>query len=126
GLTQMEARAVVESRGGVLYRVKLSREDLMVEYEREVTYSDNTSKLFGVRATTTNRSDGKKFTVTAKEGQVHDNPTSYTLDCDVQLAASDGLAAKSEHASYSRSDAPVRAPGPMPVAKRRMAAARAG
>ncbi len=121
-IARMDPKAVAESTRMRLSRVKLSHEDLSIEAEQSSTYTDGSSKLVGVRVTTANRSDGRSFVVTAKEGQVHpDNPTSYALDGDVQLTASDGLRVKTEHATYAESDATVRAPGPVEFSKGRMA-----
>ena len=106
---------------GHLSRVKLSREDLSIDFEKQLTYADGTTRLLGVKVTTTNRGDGRTFTVTAKEGEVHDNPTGYTVNGDVKLVASDGLTARTEHATYAESDATVRAPGPVEFARGRMA-----
>jgi LPS export ABC transporter protein LptC/lipopolysaccharide transport protein LptA len=116
----MAPGAVLEGTGGHLERFKLSREDLTVDYEKLLTYPDGKTKLGGVKITSTNRSDGRTFIVTGKEAEVHENPTIYAIDGDVRLAASDGLTAKSEHATYAENDGTVRAPGPVEFAKGRM------
>jgi lipopolysaccharide export system protein LptA len=118
--SHMAPGAVIESTGGHLERFKLSREDLTVDYAKLLTYPDGKTKLGGVKITSTNRSDGRTFIVTGKEAQVQENPTTYAIDGDVRLVASDGLTAKSEHATYAESDGTVRAPGPVAFAKGRM------
>src|SRR5438046_2081339 len=40
--------AVVEVTGGRVERFKLSREDVRVEYERQLTYANGSTKLMGV------------------------------------------------------------------------------
>jgi len=122
----MTPGTTLESTGGHFERFKLSREDLTVDYEKLATYPDGKSKLIGVRITSTNRSDGRTFVVTGKEAQVLENPTTYAIDGDVKLAASDGLTAKSEHATYAESDGTVRAPGPVAFAKGRMSGSGVG
>jgi lipopolysaccharide export system protein LptA len=122
----MTPGTALESTGGRLARFKLSREDLSVDYEKLLTYPDGKSKLLGVRITSTNRSDGRTFVVTGKEAQVLENPTTYAIDGDVKLAASDGLTANTEHATYTESDGTVRAPGPVSFAKGRMSGSGVG
>jgi LPS export ABC transporter protein LptC len=123
---RMTPGVALESTGGHFERFKLSREDLTVDYEKLLTYPDGKTKLLGVRITSTNRSDGRTFVVTGKEAQVHENPTTYAIDGDVNLIASDGLTAKSEHATYADGDDTVRAPGPVVFAKGRMSGSGVG
>src|ERR1700682_1402809 len=61
-LARLDPKAIVESTAGHLSRVKLSREDLSIDFEKQLTYADGTSKLLGVKVTTTNRGDGRTFT----------------------------------------------------------------
>jgi lipopolysaccharide export system protein LptA len=119
-ISRMDPRAVVQSTGGHLVSVKGTREDVAIDYEKELTYSDGSSRLINVRITTTNRGDGRVFTVTGREGQAFDNPRRYTIDGNVVLEASDGLTARTEHVTYSDADATVRAPGPVEFARKRM------
>ena len=119
-ISKTDPTATVESTKVRLERFKLSRENLSIAAEKQLTYPDGRSTLIGVTVTTTNRADGRQFTVTGKEAQVHDNPTTYAIDGDVKLLASDGLTAKTEHATYSESDGTVRAPGPVEFSKGRM------
>lgn len=120
-LARLDPKAVVESTGGHLSRVRLSREDLSLDFEKQLTYADGRTKLVGVKVTTTNRGDGRIFTVTGKEGEVRENPSGYTVNGDVRLVASDGLIVKTEQATYADGDATVRAPGPVEFARGRMA-----
>ena len=76
---------MIESRGGEYVRHTGSREDLRIEFEKELTYADGSSSLVNVTVTSTNRADGRTFTVTGKDGRKQDNPESYVLDGDVQL-----------------------------------------
>ena len=119
-LVRMADKAVMESRSGDYVRRTGSREDLRIEFEKELTYADGSSTLVNVTVTSTNRADGRVFTVTGKEGKKQDNPESYVLNGDVKLVASDGLTAKTEHATYAASDGTVRAPGPVEFSKGRM------
>src|SRR5580692_7076895 len=89
--------AVVESTGGRVERFKLSHEDVHVEYQRQLTYADGSTKMLGVTILTDNRS-GRSFTVTGKEGQVGQKDSSIALNGAVVLVASDGLTVRTEHA----------------------------
>ncbi len=117
---RMADKTVMESRGGNYVRRTGSREDLRIQFEKELTYADGSSTLVNVTVTSTNRADGRVFTVTAKEGKRQDNPESYVLNGAVTLVASDGLTAKTEHAMYAASDSTIRAPGPVEFGKNRM------
>src|SRR5205823_6375756 len=78
-LEPLEPKAVVQSTTGHVVRVKGTREDVAVDFEREVTYKDGSSKLMNVKVTATSRRDGRVFTLTGKEGQVTDNPSTYSV-----------------------------------------------
>jgi lipopolysaccharide export system protein LptA len=117
---QFSGKEVMESRGGEYVRHTGSREDLRIQFEKELTFADGSSSLVNVIVTSTNRSDGRVFTVTGKDGKKQDNPESYVLNGDVKLVANDGLTATTEHATYAASDGTVRAPGPVAFSKGRM------
>ena len=119
-INRLDPKAMVESVGGHLSRVRFSREDLSIDFEKQLTYADGTTKLIGVKVVTTNRGDGRTFTVTANEGEVKDNPPGYKVDGDVRMLASDGLNLRTEHATYEESDGVVRAPGPVEFSRNKM------
>ena len=119
-VARTDANAVVESTGGRVMRFKREREDVSVEYERQLTYADGSTKLIGVKVITDERGGERTFTVTGKEGKVGQNESIVELDGDVKLVASDGLTAKTEHATYDDGDGVVRAPGPVEFAHDRM------
>ncbi len=111
---------VFEMTGGMIERFKFSREDVRVAYERQLTYTDGSTKLMGVTISADGRAGSRSFTVTGKEAQVGQNESTIQLDGDVRVAASDGLAVRTEHATYSDSDALVRAAGPVEFSRGRM------
>jgi LPS export ABC transporter protein LptC/lipopolysaccharide transport protein LptA len=113
--------AVIESTGGHIARYTLSKENVSVEYDRQLTFADNSTKMIGVRVVTTEKSGGRTFTVTGREGRLGQNESVITLDGDVRLAASDGLTARTEHATYADGDGVVRAAGPVTFARGRLA-----
>lgn len=112
--------AVVEVTGGRIERFKLSRQDVRVAYGRQVTYANGSTKLFDVTITADGRAGGQSFTVSGKEADVGQNETTLQLNGDVRLAASDGMAVRTEHASYSDKDGLVRALGPVEFSRGRM------
>jgi len=112
--------AVVEVTGGQIERFKLSRQDVRVAYERQLTYADGSTRLMGVTITADERAGSRSFTVTGKEATVGQNESTILLNGDVRLAASDGMTVRAQHATYSDKDALVRADGPVEFARGRM------
>ena len=108
--------AVVEVTGGRVERFKLSREDVRVAYRRQLTYANGSTKLMDVTISADERDpergSRRKFTVLGKEADVGQNESTLELNGDVRLAASDGMTARTEHASYSDKDGLVRAMSP--------------
>src|SRR5206468_30528 len=96
-----EPGAVVESTGGRVERFKSSREDVRVEYQRQLTYANGSTRLMGVSIVTSERGGGRSFTVTSREGESGENESTLTLTGDVHLTASDGMTAQTERATYS-------------------------
>ena len=112
--------AVVESTGGRIERFKLSREDVSVEYDRQLTYADGSTKMIGVKVITTERDGGRTFTITGEEGQLGENESTIRLDGDVRLDASDGFTLRTGHATYADADGMVRAEGPVAFTRDRL------
>ena len=54
--------------GGRVERFKLSREDVRVAYERQLTYADGSTKLIGVTISADERAGGRSFTVDRQGG----------------------------------------------------------
>ena len=125
-VARTDLKAVVESTGGRLMRFKREHEDVSVEYDRQLTYADGSTKLLGVKVSTDERGGGRAFTVTGKEGQVGQNESVVALNGDVRLVASDGFTARTEHATYNDSEGLVRAPGPVEFANGRMSGSGVG
>ena len=94
-------------------RFKSGHEDVRVEYERQLTYQDGTTKLIGVKVSAEDRGDGRSFVVTGKEGDVGKDESVVNLSGDVKLVEKDGFTARTVHASYDNRDGLVRAPGPV-------------
>ena len=118
--------AVVEVTGGRVERFRLSREDVRVAYERQLTYADGATKLIGVTITADERAGGRTFTVTGNEGSVGQNESLLQLNGDVRLTASDGLTVRTDHASYSDKDGSVRSTGRVEFSRGRLTGSGAG
>ena len=112
--------AIVEVTGGRVERFKLSHEDVRVAYGRQLTYENGSTKLMDVTISSDERAGGRSFTVTGNEANVGQNESTLQMNGHVQLAASDGLTARTEHASYSDKDGFVRAMGPVEFSRGRM------
>jgi LPS export ABC transporter protein LptC len=115
-----DPNAVVESTSGQSFRFKGTHEDVRVAYDKQLTYKDGSTRLIGVKVVTTERGGARTFTVSAKEGLVGQNESTLTMNGDVNFAASDGLTAKTEHATYTESDGMLRAPGPVEFTRGRL------
>ena len=125
-VTRTDPNAIVESTSGRVVKVSRSREDVSIQYEKQLTYRDGATKLQGVTIVTTDRNDGRSFTVTGKEGRVGQNESEMVLHGDVHLVASDGLSATTEHATYTESEGIVRSPGPVEFARNRLSGSGVG
>lgn len=124
-LDRLDPTSTVETRGGEAIQLSGSRQDLRVEFDRQVTYGDGLTKLVGVKLMVDNRS-GRNFVVTGNEAAVGTNNSSYDMTGDVTLTASDGLTATAGAASYAEAEGIVRAPGPVQFSRGRMAGAGIG
>jgi LPS export ABC transporter protein LptC len=113
-----DPNSVVESTTGQTVRFNRAHEDLTVAYEKQLTYKDGSTRLLGVTIVSDERSGRRTFTVTGKEGVVGQNESLITMNGDVRLAASDGLTALTEHATFDQNDEMLRAPGPIEFSRR--------
>ncbi len=122
---KLDAKAVVQGTKGRLVLSKGSELDVVVDYEQLLTYSDGSSKLTGVNAKLPQR-ENRDFTVKAREGRVGNNQENIEVEGAVELAASDGLVVHAERATYAKSEAMVRAPGPVTFSQGRMSGSATG
>jgi lipopolysaccharide transport protein LptA len=116
--TRTDPASVAEVTDGRLERITFSRQDVSVSFRKQWLYPDG-SKLSGVTIKTNERGGTRTFTVTANKGHVGEKESVLTLDGDVQVVASDGLTARTEHATYDGRDGFVRAPGPVQFSRGR-------
>lgn len=112
--------AVVEVTGGRVERFKLSREDVRVAYERQLTFANGSTKLVGVTISADQRLGGRSFTVTADTADVGQGETTMQLNGNVRLGASDGMTVHTDSATYADKEGALRAPGPVEFSRGRM------
>jgi LPS export ABC transporter protein LptC len=120
-----DPNALVESTSGRVIRFNRTRADVTVEYQKQLTYQDGSTKLVGVKVATEERG-GRSFVVTGKEGAVGQNDATIDLRGDVRLQASDGLSARTEQATYTTNDGNVRASGPVEFSRGRLSGSGVG
>jgi LPS export ABC transporter protein LptC/lipopolysaccharide transport protein LptA len=111
-LSRVDPKAVVQGTKGRLVLSKGSQLDVVVDYDRLLTYSDGSSKFTGVNARIPQR-ENRDFTVRAREGRITGNQDDIAVEGAVELTSNDGLTLRTESATYSRSESMVRAPGPV-------------
>ena len=120
-----DPNALVESTSGRVIRFNRTRADVTVEYQKQLTYQDGSTKLVGVKVATEERG-GRSFVVTGKEGSVGQSDATIDLRGDVRLQASDGLSARTEQATYTTNDGSVRASGPVEFTRGRLSGSGVG
>jgi len=118
-LQRLDPKATVETHGGTAIQLKGTQQDLLVEFEKQVTYEDGQTWLTGVKINVDNRG-GRNFVVTGDKAQIGKNRSSFDVAGHVKLQASDGLVAHSDKASYTETEKLVRAPGPVTFSSGRM------
>src|SRR5262245_19546226 len=84
-VVQTDPKAVVESRSGRAVRFKGTHEDIRVEYERQLTDADGSTKLLKVRIIADDRGDGRSFTLTGDEGSVGKDEALISLTGHITL-----------------------------------------
>ncbi len=106
-----DPNAVVESTSGRAFRFNRAHEDIRVEYERQLTYADGSTKLITAKVVTEDRGDGRSFTLTGDEGQVGKDEAIVSLTGHIRLVEADGFTAETDSATYDKRDDMVRALG---------------
>ena len=106
-----DPKAIVESTSGRAVRFNRAHEDIRVEYERQLTYADGSTKLVKVKIAADDRGDGRSFTLTADQGEAGKDEAVIALNGHVTLVEGDGFTAETAAATYDKRDDKVRAPG---------------
>ena len=82
-----EPGAIIEITGCKLQRVTLSREDVSIECDKQLTYADGSSKLLGVTMTSDEKNGDGRFTASGKEAVVAKDQSTIVLNGDVRLVS---------------------------------------
>jgi LPS export ABC transporter protein LptC/lipopolysaccharide transport protein LptA len=115
----VDPKAVVVASGGTTIRLNRNRQEVVISYERAVSYQDGSTQLYAVKVIT-ERAGGKVFTITGSEARIGANESTIALTGDVHVSATDGMDFKTGSASYNQDDGVVRAPGRVEFAREGM------
>ncbi len=125
GVDRTDPKALVETAGGRTIRINREHEDIRVEYERLLSYTNGATKMLGVKVVT-QRAGGRILTMTGKEGSVAEKETDFVLTGDVQVTDDAGMVVRTERATYAEDQGVVRAPGPMKFSRGRTSGSAVG
>jgi len=117
--TRIDPKAVIESSGNVVQQVRGTRQDYLIEAERQLTYEGGLTTLVGVKITVRNRG-GRDYVVTGREAQAGPNQKDLELTGGVQLTSNDGFVVKAETASFNQDTGVMTAPGAVTFERNRM------
>jgi lipopolysaccharide export system protein LptA len=107
---RLDPRAILEIAGAAFQQFRETKQEFVIEAERQLTYEDDTTKFIGITIKVRNRG-GRDFTVSGREGQVGENEEELEIVGNVKLMASDGFTLNADRATFSKSDSTVRVPG---------------
>jgi LPS export ABC transporter protein LptC len=110
-VVRTDPAAIVESTTGRAVRFNRAHEDVRVEYERQLTYSDGSTKLLKAKIVADERGDGRSFTLTGDDGTVGKDEAIVSLTGHIRLVEGDGFTAETDAATYDNRENIVRAPG---------------
>src|SRR6266550_7894974 len=116
---RIDPNAIIESSGNVLQQVRGTRQDYIIEAERQLTYQGGATKFVGIKITVRNRG-GRDYVVTGHEAQAGDNQKDLQLTGGVKLAASDGFVVETDTATFNQDSGLMTAPGAVTFARDRM------
>jgi len=116
---RLDPKAVAETYGGGLDRMRETQRDFSLKFSRSLSYDDGSQKLFDVEITV-RKSDGRTFVVTADEATAGKDQREKQLSGNVRLKASDGFELTTDRATHNQADSIVHAPGAVAFSKGRM------
>ncbi len=116
---RIDPKAIIESSGNVVQQVRGTRQDYLIEAERQLTYQGGSTKLVGVKITVRNRG-GRDYTVTGREAQAGENQKALQLTGGVELTASDGFIVRADAATFNQDTGLMTAPGAVTFERNRM------
>jgi len=118
-LARTDPKAMIESAGNVLQQVRGTKQDYLIEAERQLTYKGGATTLVGVRITLRNRG-GHDYIVTGREARTNENQRDLGLSGGVTLAANDGFVVRADVATFNQDSGLLTAPGAVTFERGRM------
>ncbi len=115
-VSRIDPAAAVESRAGQILRFRGDREDVVINYDSQLTYPDGRNRLVGARILVKKRM-GRDFTISAREADVATGQESVELRGDVKVESSDGMTMNAPQATYTQSGGVVHADGAVAFSK---------
>lgn len=122
---RLDPKAVIESSGNVVQQVRGTRQDFLIEAERQLTYEGGATKLLGVKITVRNRG-GRDYVVTGREAQAAENQKELQLTGGVELKASDGFTIRTDNAAFNQDTGLMTAPGGVTFGRDRLSGSGTG
>lgn len=114
-----DPKAIAESVRGESLMAKGTVQDFKVEYDRLLTYEDGTLRFEKIVVHIPQR-QGRDFTMSGARATVSNQQNDLAIEGDVRLAASDGLTASAQSATFQHADGILRVPGALSFAKDRL------
>jgi LPS export ABC transporter protein LptC len=122
---RLDPKAVIESSGNVVQQVRGSKQDFLIEADRQLTYEGGATKLLGVKITVRNRG-GRDYVVTGREAQARENQKDLALTGGVELRASDGFIVRTDAAAFNQDTGVMTAPGAVTFERNRLSGSGTG
>lgn len=117
-IERSDPNALVETAGGQTLRFNRDKEEIQVNYEKQLTTADGTTRLEGV--TVTSDRGGRSYELKADTAHLRDKESQIVLEGHVRMTANDGLVVTSDSATYAENEGIVRVPGAVQFARGRM------
>lgn len=117
-VARTDPQAVLEGAGGLTIRINKNREEIRVDYDKVLTYSDGSNKMIGLKVTT--EREGRTFEITGLEGRIGEKESAVDVVGNVHVKVSDGLEVRTEHVTFTEADGMSRAPGIAEFSRGRM------
>lgn len=116
---RIDPKAIIESSGNIVQQVRGTKQDYLIEAERQLTYEGGLTKFEGLKITVRNRG-GRDYVVTGREAQAGSNQKELSLAGGVQLTASDGFIVRADAATFNEDTGLMLAPGAVTFERNRM------
>jgi len=124
-LQPVDPGAVVAVLGGHSTVLHNTHETVSIAFKQQTVYTSGSMKFAGITLKSESEDGKTEFNATAKEAISTKDQTSVEMTGDVRLESND-IRARTEHATYTKSDNTVRAPGPVEIAEGKTSATGVG